>query len=112
MKIDVDLDELHAFTAAAARSLREEQPAEMKRILDAACAEDAAGHAYLNRTGDAEAATAASEIMQIGDDVIVQAGMDVPYASYLDRRGFTEIVPLLEGAATELEYYFDGATFE
>ena len=107
MRVEVSLGNLKERTEAAVRSLREEQPAQMKATLDAAAENERATHEYQNRTGNAEASTQAGELQQSGDSVSVEFGMGVEYAIYLDERGLTGIVAAAEGAETELQYYFE-----
>lgn len=108
MRVQVDLAGLRERQAAAVASLREEQPAEMKAILDGAAADERGSHDYQNRSGDAELSTQAGDLVQAGDFVSVEFGMGVDYAIYLDRRGLTQIVEIAGQADTELEFYFEG----
>jgi hypothetical protein len=94
--IVVDDRALHALHDEAVASLKREQPQMMKRILDAAAANEVASHRYQNRTGDLEASTFASDIYDVGEQVTVELGARAPYASYVEARGFSNMSEIAE----------------
>ncbi|HEX8794128.1 MAG TPA: hypothetical protein VF765_24465 [Polyangiaceae bacterium] len=80
----------------------------MKAILDAAAAEERATHAYHNRTGDLEASTFASDIIEDGDAREVQLGARTEYAQYVNDRGLMRIDDLARRAEVDVRAVFEG----
>jgi hypothetical protein len=75
----------------------------MKRILDAAATSERRTHAYKNRTFALQRGTQASEIIEVGDQRMVMLQMDTDYASYVVRRGLSNIDDVAQKAASLIE---------
>jgi hypothetical protein len=107
VRVLVSLGSVLARTEAAGRSLRLEQPAAMKALLESKAALERGTHLYRNRTGNAERSTQSGDLAVGADDVRCDLMMGVRYAIYLDARRLTRIVPLAEEARGELLAYFE-----
>jgi hypothetical protein len=106
-RVKVDASGVHALTREAHRTLNS-APDRMQRLLVGKAAEERRTHAYRNRTGDLEASTQASNVVEIGDQFLVQLEAAEEYASYVDNRGLMRIHELAQEAETEIDYMFDG----
>lgn len=82
-------------------------PRVMKKRLDAAALEERRTHEYKNRTHDLENSTQAGEIIDVGNQKVVQLTMGMPYASYVNNRGLSRIDEIAKEAETETEYLLD-----
>lgn len=107
MKVSVDISEVVALTRAAERTLGRVGE-DMKEILDAAAREERRTHIYNNITHRLENSTFALGPFGDGDEVSVEYGARMEYASFVDNRGRTRVRELGDRAATELEYRYDG----
>lgn len=107
MSIEVDMSELHALTRAAVRSL-EGVGEVMKKTLDKATAQERRTHEYNNITRRLEGSTFALGPFGTKDNVEVEAGARMEYASNVEARGRSNMTAFLDEAAIELDYYFDG----
>lgn len=109
MKIDVrvDISEVRDIERAAVRSL-ERAPDEMKRILDRKATEERRTHRYKNRSGDLEASTLATDVIEVGDQRVVQLEAGEEYASYVARRGLMGLDDLATEAEQEIDLFLDG----
>jgi hypothetical protein len=99
--------EVVALTRAAERTLSN-VPEDMKKILDAAAREERRTHVYNNYTHRLENSTFALGPFGSGDEVSVEYGARMEYASFVDNRGRTRVRELGNRAAIEIEYKFDG----
>lgn len=99
--------EVVALTRAAERTLGN-VPDDMKKILDAAAREERRTHVYNNYTHRLENSTFALGPLGSGDEVSVEYGARMEYASFVDNRGRTRVRELGNEAATEIEFKFDG----
>lgn len=106
MKVSVDITDVPTLTRAAERTLGNVGE-EMKKILDAAAAEERRTHVYNNYTHRLENSTFALGPFGDADDVSVEYGARMEYASFVDNRGRTRVRELGDRAATEIEYRFD-----
>lgn len=104
----LDISEVLALTKAAVRSLEDQQPAGVFKILDSAAAEERRTHAYRNITRHLEQSTFASEPVKTDDGFSSELGARTHYASDVEQRGRSRIVELAEQAITEVDFYFDG----
>lgn len=107
MKVTVDIRDVVAVAREAHRRL-ERVGDDMKTILDAAAAEERRTHVYNNYTHRLENSTFALGPFERGDEVNVDYGARMEYASYVDNRGRTRVRQLGDRAAEEIEYKFDG----
>ncbi|MGK3981308.1 hypothetical protein WMF38_57455 [Sorangium sp. So ce118] len=103
MKVSVDISDVPAVTRAAERTLGNVGD-DMKKILDAAAREERRTHIYNNITHRLENSTFALGPFGSGDDVSVEYGARMEYASFVDDRGRTRVRELGDQAATEIEY--------
>ena len=106
MPIDVDLSDLKAMTRAAVRQLRDVGLV-MKKTLDKATSVERRTHEYHNITGNLQGSTVALGPFGSGDNVSVEAGARMDYASNVEARGRSNISAILDQAAVELDYRFD-----
>jgi len=111
MKPGLDISEVIAAERAAIRHLEHEIPREMHRIASDAATEEQRGHTYQNRTGDLERSTKATAPETSSDETRVDLVAEMPYASYVNTRGYMVIDEAADHAATEMEFFFDGMTF-
>jgi hypothetical protein len=107
LSVTVDFSEVVAVTRASERKLGG-VPADMKRTLDAAAAQERRTHEYNNYTHRLENSTFALGPIGDGDEVTVEYGARMEYASFVDNRGRTRVRELGERAALDLEYKFEG----
>lgn len=92
-----------------AASALKEQRYQIRRILDSKVAIEQATHLYQNRTGQAQLNTVAKgPSTSSGNAYICAIEMNVPYAIYLDARGFTRIRELARIARDEIRAYLEG----
>lgn len=106
VRITSGIDGMHR---RALRNL-ETAPDRMKQILDQKAAEERRTHGYQNRTGDLEASTLATDVIEVGDTRVVQLEASMEYASYVNRhpRGLMNIDALAAEAEREIDYMLDG----
>lgn len=107
MSVTVDISEVVALTRAAEKTLGDVGK-DMKQILAAAAAEERRTHVYNNITHRLENSTFALGPLGDGDDVSVEYGARMEYASFVDNRGRTRVRELGAEAARSIEYKFDG----
>lgn len=105
--VTVDLGQVEALTRAAEETL-DGVGDDMKTILDAAAAEERRTHVYNNYTHRLENSTFALGPFERGNEVEVEYGARMEYASYVDNRGRTRVRQFGDQAATEIEFKFDG----
>jgi len=87
---DVDLSDLDEFTRDSAKHLRG-WGASMRRVLKAAAKQEREEHSYQNRTGNLESHTQAVDAVDSKDETTIDLTMDMPYASYVVDRGYSQI---------------------
>lgn len=107
MKVTVDIKPVVALTREAHKRI-ERVGDDMKAILDAAAREERRTHVYNNYTHRLENSTFALGPFERGDEVEVEYGARMEYASYVDNRGRTRVRELGARAEQEIEYKFDG----
>lgn len=109
----MDIRPVSRLTRAAEKRLNSEAVGEdMKKILDAAAAEERATHVYNNYTFRLEGSTFALGPLFRGDDVEVEYGARMEYASFVENRGRTRVRELGLKAGTEIDYLFDAEADE
>jgi hypothetical protein len=109
----VDIREVSKVTRAAEKKLSSEHVGEsMKTILDAAAAEERRTHVYNNYTFRLEGSTFALGPFERGDDVEVEYGARMEYASFVENRGRTRVRELGLEAERSIDYFFDGEADE
>lgn len=89
--VSVDIGEI-TKQARAFANLPRDVEAVMADAVDEAAAREVIGHRYQNRTGRLERSTQSSGVFSDGPDqrrVILLMGM--PYASFVQERGFTRV---------------------
>lgn len=106
MPIEVDITEVLAMTKAAVRSLGNVGTV-MKKTLDKAAKEERRTHEYNNITHRLENSTFALGPIGSGDNVEVEYGARMEYASNVEARGRSNVSKIGEQAAVELDYLFD-----
>jgi hypothetical protein len=106
MPVIVDITEVLAMTKAAVRSLNGVGVA-MKKTLDKAAKEERRTHEYNNITHRLENSTFALGPFGSGDNVEVEYGARMDYASNVEDRGRSNVSKIGDQAAVELDYYFD-----
>lgn len=104
MKVGVSVD-ISAITkhARAFANLPRDVEAVMTEAVDTAAAKEVIGHRYQNRTGRLERSTHGTGVYSDGPDqrrVILLMGM--PYASFVQKRGFTNVAIHAERAAKDM----------
>lgn len=104
MRIGVSVD-ISAITkdARAFANLPRDVEAVMADAADEAAAREVIGHRYQNRTGRLERSTQSSGIFYDGPDqrrIILLMGM--PYASFVQKRGFTNVAVHAERAGKRM----------
>ncbi len=102
----VDISEVLALTRAAERMLDNVGPG-MKTILDKAASEERRTHRYKNRTFRLQGSTFALGPFAT-EDVNIEFGARMPYASFVENRGLSRVTEIANGAAVEIDYYLDG----
>jgi hypothetical protein len=106
VRVTVDLSEVTALTRAADKTLGRVGD-DMKTILDAAAREERRTHIYNNITHRLENSTFALGPIGDGDEVTVEYGARMEYASHVDNRGRTRVRELGAEAERTIEYKFD-----
>ena len=106
MPIDVDITEVLTMTKAAVRSLGNVGPV-MKKTLDKAAKEERRTHEYNNYTNRLENSTFALGPFGPTDNVEVEYGARMEYASNVEARGRSNVSKIGDQAAVELDYFFD-----
>ncbi len=102
----LDISEVRRLTSQAERSLAR-APGEMKRILDRAARAALADKTYQDRSRNLRESTAVGEVLEAGDQAAVVFGAAEEYASFVERRGFSDVEGRAAEAATEIEYFLD-----
>jgi hypothetical protein len=109
----VDIRPVSRVTRAAEKRLNSEAVGDdMKKIFDAAAREERDTHVYNNYTFRLEGSTFALGPFFRGDEVEVEYGARMEYASFVENRGRTRVRELGLKAATELDFFFDGEADE
>lgn len=103
----VDISRVTRLTKAADKRLSAVGD-DMKRILDAAAAEERRTHVYNNYTHRLENSTFALGPFEHGGEVEVEYGARMEYASFVDDRGRTRVREYGDEASKTIEYKFDG----
>lgn len=89
MQCDMDISEVTELARKARRAFRR-IPKSMLRIGHFAAEYERSTHPYQNRTGMLEASTRAF-ITEGADEVVLTLAMDMPYASHVDRLGYSHV---------------------
>jgi hypothetical protein len=103
--ITIDVSQLRALNRRAKR-LFDLMPARMLDIGKFAARFERETHSYTNRTGKLEASTLAY-VAEGNDEVTLSLVMDTPYASYVNKLGYSNIDEAAELVEQQL---FDGLT--
>ena len=102
MKIEVDVSEVHSLTGEA-KDLLETVHIVMRSVLDNAAANERAQHEYRNRTGRLQKSTKAATVSRKLSEQVVDLEMGMEYASYVARRGLSEIDAQAKIAERDIE---------
>jgi hypothetical protein len=102
----VDVSQVHRLTREAEKTL-DATGAGMKKILDKGAAEERRTHVYKNRTLRLQGSTFALGPFA-GDDVEIEFGARMPYASFVEGRGLSRISEIAQRSEVEIDYFLDG----
>lgn len=104
--MSVDISEVLALTRAAVKTL-DATGEGMKNILDAGAAEERRTHLYRNYTYRLQGSTFALGPFE-GDDVNIEFGARMEYASFVEGRGRSRITEIALRSVNEIDFYLDG----
>jgi hypothetical protein len=79
----------------------------MKEVLDSFAEAERHEHAFTNRTGALESSIYASELIEVGDQAVVEFGAHEEYAEFVERRGYMDMEGQAQAAENEIESLLD-----
>jgi hypothetical protein len=102
-RVDVSgLDAVMQHAREGESTFREDFPAAFARSVSRHVRMERQGHAYTNRTGNAERSTRA-RIARTSNAIDIDAEAGADYASYLDRGGWSDFSSLMGEAMAEID---------